>query len=532
MCLCRRSTFACLLFLIIARLLLALPAGAQTVTPPTRPQTPAPAARPQTPPAAQKKGMFPLEAPKQSKGGAEVDSADIIGASANDPKVQAALDTVLSTMGSGFNSFSGVPLGGDCVYGSVYGPIPGSFAPSYSIQILTSMEQFSKETAVEAKVSAEFASFSAEVSTKFAQASSSKTSTEFLLVREKIIAGPEINLKRPQFQGTYPADNAGDEIKRVFYQACGDRWISQITMGGEFLAVLSYTQSESQEASSLSVNASTSSATVSGEASFNNKLQNLSNNSSLEISTHQLGGTTKKLPKFNMEGLIQYTRNFPSQITAATVVPVAVATKSYSDLRQVEPDFTFAKRNYDALAAARERVANHRLALKAKQALLKQYSVPSARSANDVGYRLDADLANSDKAFHAMTQLLDMCANYFWRQLACNIDPSYMNFNPGGVPPVIVKEISPNSPDVVNITTLRPMTLELRGEFCYGGRACAHDGISNDPNVGIFISSPNNPRGERYLGKPIQVGAGRVIVQVMDSDYSDNAKDGLKAVLY
>jgi hypothetical protein len=529
--LCRRSRFACLLFLVIAGLLPILPTGAQTLAPPTRPQTP-PAPRPQTPPAAQKKGMFPLEAPKQSKGGAEVDSADLIGASANDPKVQAALDTVLSTMGSGFNSFSGVPLGGDCVYGSVYGPIPGSFAPSYSIQVLTSLEQFSKETAVEAKVSAEFASFSAEVSTKFEQASSSKTSTEFLLVREKIIAGPEINLKRPQFQGTYPADNAGDEIKRVFYEACGDRWISQITMGGEFLAVLSYTESESQETSSLSVSASASSATVSGEASFNNKLQSLSNNSSLEISTHQLGGTTKKLPKFNMEGLIQYTRNFPRQITADTVVPVAVATKSYGDLRQAEPDFTFAKRNYDALVAARERVANHRVALKAEQALLKQYSVPSARSANDVGDRADADLANSDKAFHAMTQLLDMCANYFWRQPACNIDTKYMNFNPGGVSPVIVKEISPNSPDVVNITTPQPMTLELRGEFCFGGGACAHDGISNDPTAWIFISSSNNPRGEKYLGKPIQVGAGRVIVQVMDSDYSDNAKDGLKAVLY
>ena len=433
----------------------------------------------------------------------------------------ASLDTVLDTLGRGFNSFTD-KRAGDCVSGFIVGPKPTSFAPSFDIKLVETYEQFAQETSAEASVSGGFGSFSASVKTKFEQASKSNGNTQFLLVRETVIASPDINIKNPRLNVPEPAGNDPESLRKFFRQ-CGDQYISKIQMGGTFIAVLTFSQSENELKSSLGISGTVSGFGGSGSASFNTQLNSLRGESSLQISATQIGGDgSSGLPEFNLDSLLAYTRDFPKKINAATVAPVGITAESYVNLGVDLPDrLDDVRRNYDAVTAAAFIANGHGNDLKALRDLLADhYGIPAVHSENDVTARIATALLTTQNDYKAMTSALATCANAFWVEDKCAFDPRYLNYKLPSPGPMFIRQIDTRSTNPVNLDVPADMTLELRGANCWNGDGCDHDGTYSGDVGRVNVNWPKG--GDVYRGRPMTVTAGRVTVATFDTDYSDN----------
>jgi len=473
---------------------------------------------------------YPINQPLRHSSGAEIDSVDLDGADKGNSAVQASLDNVLRNLGRGYNSFT-KRFTGDCVTGTIVGPKPTSFAPSYSIQVIRSYEQFASEMSVEASLSSDFASFSGKVHSKFTQSGSSNATREFLLVRERIVAAPDINVHGAKLAVAAPV--AGDTAsQRGFYLRCGDQFVSQMQMGGEFIAMLSFSKSESELKSELEVDASASGWGVSASAEFNSKMSSLKQESSLQIDATQIGGKVSSLPEFDLDSLIKYTREFPGQITAETVAPIGVgAPEPYTNLGVDTIDLASAHENFDTVTASSMRAAGRIGQAKDLKLLLARYTVPSARSNGDIIDRTDAQMRSAQDDLAKMNAALKNCATYFWQDVACRFDPRFLDYKPAIPGPIRVAKIDtthPNSP--TNLDIPQNMTLELRGQYCWrGDDNCDADGKWSGDQIGyvrVQSSTVNTP----YRGL-MPVAKGRVLVQAMDTEYGDNKGD-LYAIVY
>jgi hypothetical protein len=473
---------------------------------------------------------YPLRTPikRPLPGAAEIDSADI---DTDDPDVRASLDTVLSTLGLGYNSLDGRTKA-DCVHGTVVAPKPGSFSPSYTIHVVRSFEQFASDTAIEASLSAGFAKFSGDVHSKFQESSSGTSNTQYLLVTEKIAAKPEINLDGAKMIVALPpaSDPAGQQ---GFFRRCGDEYVSQVQMGGEFIALLSFTQTEEQLQQSLDVSASASTWSMTASADFSTRLSSLKANQSLDIKATQIGGSPQELPEFTLDSMLAYARKFPAQINATTAAPIGLQASPFYFLNPDVPDVSGITDNFKVVETAAYGLAKSIADIKNEQALMDHFAVPSNRSPQDARARSTQLLTTAAEDYEAMTGELKKCANYYWRPGNCNFDARFLHYKLPRVGPVIVRKLDPKSGSVVDIPVPHDMTLEVRGDFCYGGdHGCAHDGVSDAEDAYIYVAAPNFARGTKYNGQALPVKAGRVIVQVKDTDYGDNSGDKLYAIVY
>jgi len=441
------------------------------------------------------------------------------------------LSTVRATLGRGYNSFTRTELG-DCVSGTAYGSAPGKFAPSYTIQEVKSYEQFKSETSAEASLSGDFPAFSASIKASFESSSESKTTTEFLLVRERLIADNQINLDNAKLTVPFPTDPT-----RVgfFYRRCGDRYVSNVQMGGEYMAMTSFISTSDTSSTVVDVESSGGSLTISASASFNSKVEALKTQTRIQVRATQLGGGgVDMLPSPSIDEMLEYARAFPAQIKPETAAPIAIETQSYLNLNVDIPDLEQQHEDYEQVEALAFKVSGVINDLKALQATMAQYDIPNPPMKNDIADITRQNLEIESQAYPQMLRDLRNCAEGFWIPAKCTFDPALMSYRLPVVGTVIVKEIDTKNKAWQPVRVPYGMRVEFRGTYCpYGNDdECWKEGNAPlDRNEFAMVQANNQIY--RYVGAPIAVTTTPVFIGVRDDDdgYGDN-HGPLYVVLY
>jgi hypothetical protein len=454
-------------------------------------------------------------------GGAQVDSVDLDKAQASDLALQGQLDTVLTHMGLGYSSFSRKTRG-DCVDGTVVGPTPGAKSVDYSLKVLNSYEEFSNETAAEASISTSWPSFSASVKSKFDQARRNNHAVQFLLLREKVQLQPDINLRGATLNASVPSPSSD---AANFYARCGDAYIAQFQMGGELFALLTIDETSDQLKSQLNIQGEASGFNTNASASFTQTLESLRKTGRTEMSVQQLGGNGASMPTASLDALSTYSKDFPTQITPATSVPVGFTTKGYDTLISAM-DVTETLNSYGDLANKGSEVTATILALRAEQSTLDRFAAPRTRAAGDIRDTIANRLRTADADQLKIRAALTGCAQAFWVTDRCNFG-TLAGYEPPKTPAVIVQRMDPRSGGNVNVNAPAGMMVEFRGAYCWDGESCdtGRDGVTNSNLAWVSVN------GQRYRGGPIQVPAGQVVLRCVDTEYGDNGGE-LYAVLY
>jgi hypothetical protein len=459
--------------------------------------------------------------------GAQVDSADLDQAYVGDLKLRSQMEDKLTLLGSGYNSFSQEILG-DCVHGTVVPPDPVGSSPSYSLRFLESYEEFRNETKAEASLATGFSGFSATVKSKFEQAGKSSSRTTFILVRERVPV-TSLRMRNAKFIGPTTTDDS-------FYEQCGDQFVAEVEIGGEFMALLTASESESEAKTALGVSAEVSYASTTATAEFSQTMNSLKTNKNLQVDMERIGGSGD-LPKSGIgaagiDDLLAYAASFP-EVARKAPVPLSVVAKSYVLIGFRLPPPTKQK---EVFAALQKKLQDSDQAIELaryNQGVFNTFNIPPQLNQGDIVARTQQALDYAQKLHDKFVPAIARCASQFWVLGSCSVL--------GGVPylppKIIVRKLDVKSGTLVRIRWGDQSRAIFRGEYCYSGSdqsACLRDGIDRN-NLGIWwAQDAGNIQygGNNYKGGEIALRPGTdLLVRVVDEDYSDNQGD-LYVILY
>ncbi|SIO49732.1 hypothetical protein SAMN05443247_06532 [Bradyrhizobium erythrophlei] len=196
-------------------------------------------------------------------------------------------------IGRGFDVLTGKPRA-DCVDRSIveahpdFGPNSVSFR---SIRVENSA-QLDKALGISAAASVNAGYFSGGASASFSN-SLSVSSYSLSYVVKAVVSGKGSSIRDAKLKEQYRTLISGgnEDSMRRFRTICGDGYISEFTMGGDFQAVVqihTHTKSET-ESIAASVNASFSMA--SGAASFSSSLKKAAQSNEVTVLSFQRGGS-------------------------------------------------------------------------------------------------------------------------------------------------------------------------------------------------------------------------------------------------
>jgi hypothetical protein len=440
---------------------------------------------------------------------------------------ESMLDTVTAVLGRGYNSLLD-EVKGTCLNGSIFGFAPKSFPVRYSLSLIKSFEQFNKETSAEASLDTKFASFSASVSAKMSSVASTTGSSESLFVRVKVGALPEINLKgRELDQGPVvrnpPSDDANSQ--RAFFRRCGDRYINQITMGGEFLAVFHLATVDSEARQAIEAHFSAGGFSTSVSADFKQKVETVTKNSSMQIDMYRIGGSGA-MPDQSVDAIIQYATAFPAQVNATNLAPVAFATDSFENLGTPGESYESQRASIRDLQRSVERVSATVDQLIATEAFYKQYRLPDPSATGAFANVRTTALNQRQQAQRTMRDMqtrLRNCGLQPWSPKGeCTFPDGLVNTEETDLNGGVAVRLDPASPNTRTFYLRAPTAMfTIRGQLCWtGGNACFADGISTN---GVYIEVTNgNDKPFRYAG-PVLLKQGTIRFRVVDTYYPDNS---------
>jgi len=501
--------------------------ASQSTAQPAKPETHYPidtrlsAVRPPAP-AAETESALSADEPESG--------VDLNHAQNGDVTLQAKMDTVLSIIGKGYNTFAREPEG-SCMDGQIYGPVPTAHNINYSLTMITSFEEFKKDTAVEASLSSSFGKFSASVKSKFEQSQHSTQRSEFLLMKEYVALAPEINLRNPTVVAYYRQyDLSIPSQADEFYSKCGDSYISQVQMGGEMVALLTVNESTYQENSNLSIEASGEGFSTTATASFDEKMESLKKQGSVDATVNLLGGDGRPMPGATMDSLIQYANEFPAQVSTSNGVPIGFTTTSYFTLTPGIMNvsrFRDEHAVFDQVEQKRNQLSDLIAAMGEDRDVLVRNNVPKVRTKGDIIDAIDQAAAAGTGELPPFDDALRKCALAFWTTGGCAFSSDLTGYQLPARPYFVLQRVDAGG-STAEFDVPVPVNVELRGYYCFDGPASCWRGwagVTQDDAAYLTID------GGRYSGAPVLLSAGHVSVRAQDSDYSDNAGE-LYAFLY
>jgi hypothetical protein len=409
------------------------------------------------------------------------------------------LGPVLSKMGSGYNSLTKEVLGeGGCVTGTIIPPEPGGMSsPFYQLEFVSSLDQFFRDTSVEAAVSGSFGGFSASVKSSFEQSQKSNSSSTHLLIREYVTTS-EITLNRPRLKPgkTLALLGAAKDPKNLdfFMRACGDEYVSKVDMGGEFIAILSADSSDEELKKSISVDASGSYGSFESSATFSDKITSFSSKSNLSVTMTRIGGSGD-LPVMStaqgnasIDAILNYAAKIPSNVSQfPAIFKVEAQPYIQAGVNLPEPDEAKAtlkklQDNEDKLGSA---IVNLRLAEKSYNLL----SLPIQPGPNDIRHVAQKNLAAAQAEFAALSPIVQTCGKSFWVPHSCEAPARFLNdsYVAPAAPQLIVQKLDTKSAQEVRISLPARMKVGLRGVYCFDG-----DNTSNCLPDGIYLPFKSN----------------------------------------
>lgn len=473
--------------------------------------------------AAQDNGLhFPLNQPLEKKPnptkprGPHANWADIHGGT---DEQQAALDEIRDVLGQGYNSISRTQVN-DCVTGWINGEAPTAFSPTYYLNLIKSSEQLKDEMSMEASVSGTIAGWTAKASAKYESEHTSNSSEEFLLVKVKSVSTRKILLHQPKATTT-PADES-PAAKLKFFQSCGDQYTSGAEMGGEFVALLTYTVKDESDRSAFEAAFSASGAGFSADADFAKKASAFRSQMGLAMEAKQVGGSGG--PSANtVDAIMAYSLQFNGTLNPQNAALIGLLHEKYSKLSVDAGDYEAVIDQADQLRDAQTQRAQYLEIINQQKPVLTTYGIGDVHA---------ADRQRLENEFAQGKAMLASCAK---DPSSCRIPSSLTQFVAPAVNPIMVTDLGVFGKLIGWNVDEAGRHVAISGNYCFGGEYCALNGISNDPNAWVAVQIDDNPviryQGPVSLPNPVDGKVVRVLVKTMDSNYSDNGGT-LTAILY
>jgi hypothetical protein len=456
-----------------------------------------------------------------------------------DPAMLQKLAPVLSKMGSGYNSLTNEVLGeGGCVIGTIIPPDLEGSSVSYQLEFVTSLDQFFRDTKVEAAVSGSFGSFSASVKSTFEQSQKSNSTSTHLLIKEYVQIA-EINLNNPALKIGKSLEllSATKDPKQFdfFMRACGDQYVSTIYMGGEFIALLSSDSSDEELKQSISIHGSADyGSSFSSSADFNQNISKFKSKSNLSVTMTRIGGSgdlpvmTTAQGNASIDAILDYAAKIPSNVSKFPVI-YNVKAQSYVQAGVNLPEFDTAKAVYDKLRKTEDLLGEAIVNLKLAEKSYDLLGIPIQPGPNDIKQVAQRRLAAAQADFATLSPIVQTCGQSFWRPQSCEAPARFLDngYVVPAPPTLIVRKLTPTSAEAITVSLPTKMKVGLRGIYCYDGgntEACLPNGMFQPwKSDQAYVSVGGAP----YTGPEMIRGPGDLIVQVHDSggDYGDNSGD-------
>lgn len=440
-----------------------------------------------------------------------------------------SLDEIRDVLGQGYNSLSRQRVR-DCVTGWISAQAPTGFAATYYLNLVKSSEQLKDEMSAEASVSGSIGAWTAKASAKYTSEHESNSNHEFLLVKVKSVSSRKILLHQAKVTSplaTAVADESAspEALKAAqakFFEGCGDSYVSGAEIGGEFVALLTYTAKDETDKSSFEAAFSASGMGFSADADFSKKASAFRSQMGLAMESTQVGGTGG--PTANtVDAIMEYSLKFNSTMKPDNAALIGLQTDKYSKLGLTTADYDDLKTQVDNLRAAQELRNQYIHLIDDRQPTLTHYGLGDVHGADR--QRLAGEL-DQGKA------VLATCAK---TPTSCNVPPSLAQFVAPAVYDVLTNDVGVFG-NVAGWNVDHPKRhLAVSGTYCYGGPSCFVNGISNDPDVWVAVQINDGPV-QRYLGPialpdPQDGKIVKVMVKAIDTNYGDNG-GSLTAILY
>jgi hypothetical protein len=445
------------------------------------------------------------------------------------------LAPVLSKMGSGYNSLTDEVIGEGCVTGTIIPPDPAGSSVTYQMEFVTSLDQFSRATSVEASVSGSFGAFSASVKSEFEQSQQTNSTSTHLLVREYVQTS-EINLNNPRLKAGKTLELLASikDPKQfdIFMRTCGDQYVSTAYMGGEFIALLSSDSSDEELKKSVKISGSASYGTFSSSASFSDKVSSFKSKSNLSVKMTRIGGSGD-LPVITVQGsgavdaILDYASKLPSNVSQYPVM-YKVKGRPYTQIGVALPEPDAAKAVFTKLQATEDKLGTAIIDLKLAQKSYDLLGIPGVQGPNDIRHVTQTKLAAAEADQAALSPILQSCGKFFWVAHSCDAPARFLNYAAPAPPLVIVQNIPTNSSNTVSVYLPVKMKAILRGMYCYDGNNtdhCLPDGAFQPWKTFTAYVDLNGTNNGHYVGQEVDGGPGNFNVTVHDDGYGDNWGD-------
>lgn len=236
-------------------------------------------------------------------------------------------------IGEGVSTFTGKTRS-SCVSGTLATPSTGYVTDVY-IMLAETRDEFHESLGVEAEVSGSYGLAKASAKMKFAESFKTSSFSSWLVIRVTV-KGPVI-----AFKGQPVMDQAARELLDQtngpwkFMKAYGDRYVSKVLKGGEFVAVLQI--DSSSESSKRELHAEWKASGGIGKLSLStagqiDKMTEKSHATNrLEFRCHVVGPTS--LPaELTTAKVIDYALKFPDTITPEKSATIGVVLQDYHTL--------------------------------------------------------------------------------------------------------------------------------------------------------------------------------------------------------
>jgi hypothetical protein len=234
--------------------------------------------------------------------------------------------------GVGFDSVSG-DVRGDCVILTDPESPAGVSGQEvvFKLRQITSSSELSKELniSVSASLKAQFGKVSAKASYASQQ---NINQFSIYLVAQVSVTNPTRRMRNVKL-----TDEAWNllEVKGTekFRDRCGDEFLSGITTGGQYTAVLQITTRTEEEKTnvSVSIRAKGTGGTWKAGADFKLALDKISQEHEVEVTSFQQGGDTATIPD-TVEEIIERAVNFPGQVEGDKAFAYSAFFQEYSTL--------------------------------------------------------------------------------------------------------------------------------------------------------------------------------------------------------
>jgi hypothetical protein len=422
----------------------------------------------------------------------------------------AVVSSYQAMLGRGFNTFTST-MRGDCVNMPFVSPGSEGYNTHTEISLIQSSEDLKRQTSIDVSGSTGFGMVSVEASASFNSSMHFSTNSDYLLVRVTAV-GPSVG------GGTGEVGNLAVKTKgnpQQFFTACGNRYISEIQLGGEFMALLEFTSSSETDRKEVQANLKVASAASSLSASFKTAVEQAQAKSSMHM-TISRRGTSDALPEQTVDKLLEYSRDFPSKLNIKTVVPVGLVVSDYQSL---DPELNTIEEEPDV-----DRVRQNLRAVSDELAEI-DYLTGAYRSLGIVGRSTTIEQVRTMLASKpaAMRQALGACGKAPWTG-SCKFSAAVLDVTLPPVPPRPTRVGYTSGNGNENLVSVlekgQEATLLITGRFIYKGDGSITDAASNTQIV--LMGADGSRTVLPYRAAQTIKGPVTISVAIADSNYDDN----------